>query len=198
MPQARWSGPRWCRGAGLLEVLVTVVVLSVGILGIAGLQFQSKQLQHEAIQRTYAAMLSHDILERLRANAGELPAAAVVVGGGTRGSEPTPNCIGSAVCTGFQLYQHDLWEWEQMMDGAAEVANGQSLGGLVAPTGCITGPAGGGTGSYTVAIAWRGQTPVEDPSASACGRGSGKYDDDEGNVDVYRRVLEIETYIDAG
>ena len=191
-------GPWRCRGVGLLEVLVTVVILSVGILGIAGLQFQSKRLQHEAIQRTYAAMLSHDIMERMRANAADLPTAAVVVGGGTISSEPSPNCTGTAVCTGFQLYQHDLWEWEQMMDGAAEVAGGQSLGGLVAPTGCITGPVGGGTGTYTVAIAWRGETRVSDPSASTCGQGSGKYDDDEGNVDIYRRVLEIETYIDAG
>lgn len=198
-PSPPGCAPRRCRGVGLLEVLVTVVILSVGILGIAALQFQSKRLQHEAIQRTYAAMLAHDILERLRANPSELPAAPVVVGGGTVGAEPTPTCVGLASqCTAFQLYQHDLWEWEQMMDGAAEVANGESLGGFVAPTGCITGPAGGGTGTYTVAIAWRGQTPVSDPAASTCGQGSGKYDDAEGNVDAYRRVLEVETYIDAG
>lgn len=196
LPRAALPGRS--RGVGLLEVLVTVVILSVGILGIAALQFQSKRLQHEGIQRTYATMLAHDILERLRANPSVLPGAAVVVGGGTIAAEPTPNCLGGTACTAFQLYQHDLWEWEQLMDGAGEVAGGESLGGLVSATGCISGPAGGGTGTYTVAIAWRGQTPVTDPSASACGQGSGKYDDAEGNIDAYRRVLELETYIDAG
>lgn len=57
--------PRTLRGATLIEVLVAVVVLSVGLLGIAALQLKGLQSAHAAFQRTVATIIAHDAVERL-------------------------------------------------------------------------------------------------------------------------------------
>ncbi len=189
--------PRSSHGMSLIEILVAVIVLSIGLLGIAALQIQSKRSNFEAIQRTTATMLTHEIVERMRNNASRLEDYLTTVGGGVITAAPTPNCSNTNPCTPQQLVQRDLWEWERAIDGAEEVAGGSETGGLVMPTGCITGPAGGGSGIYTVSLAWRGQNSIQDANPSGCGQGSGKYDDSPGD-NVYRRVLAINVFVDAG
>lgn len=55
-------------GFTLLEVLVTMVVLSLGLLGYAGLQMASIKNSASAYQRTQATILAYDIIDRMRAN----------------------------------------------------------------------------------------------------------------------------------
>lgn len=192
---------RHCRGTGLIEVMVTVVVLAVGLLGIAALQVQSKRSNFEAIQRTTATMLAHAIIERMRANPSALGTYLTdgdEVGGETITSEPSPDCSAGSPCSTVQLASHDVWDWEQSIDGASEAAGGNNTGGLVSPTACLTGPGGGGPGTYTVAIAWRGQNLLANPTTNACGEGSGKYDGPGGtDPDAFRRVLTFDVFIDT-
>lgn len=56
------------QGASLIEVLVTIVILAIGLLGIAGLQATSVQSNYSAYYRSQATLLAHDISERMRAN----------------------------------------------------------------------------------------------------------------------------------
>jgi type IV pilus assembly protein PilV len=55
-------------GLSLVEVLVTVVLVSIGLLGIAGLQLTSVRNTNSAGQRFQATVLAEDIVERMRAN----------------------------------------------------------------------------------------------------------------------------------
>ncbi|WP_373188286.1 type IV pilus modification protein PilV [Halopseudomonas sp.] len=55
-------------GFSLLEVLIAVLVLSVGILGMAGLQLNSMKFNQTATIRSQATVLSYDIADRMRAN----------------------------------------------------------------------------------------------------------------------------------
>ena len=101
----------------------------------------------------------------------------------------------SAACTDQQIALHDLYQVEQALLGSSEQLGGQLVGGVSAPRVCIDGPAGG-SGVYTVAIAWRGLTRLSNPTIHACGTGSGAYDASGGaDPDAYRRVLAISTYI---
>lgn len=59
-------------GFTLIEVLVALLVLSVGLLGIAGLQLTSLRSNHSAYLRSQATILAYDILERMRANRAQL------------------------------------------------------------------------------------------------------------------------------
>lgn len=181
-------------GFSLIEALVTVLVFSIGMLGVAGLQLTAKKANYEAVQRTTATLLAEDMIERLRANASQLSYfVGKEVTGSTISSEPTPTCTSTSLCTPAQLAAHDLWEWEQMLAGASERLGGTTTntGGLLEPTGCITSAAGGGAGIYTVAIAWRGSTKGSNPTSSACGEDVSRYDADN----AYRRVISLDVFI---
>lgn len=55
-------------GFSLIEVLVAVVILAIGLLGIAGLQATSIRNNNSAYLRSQATILAYDIIERMRAN----------------------------------------------------------------------------------------------------------------------------------
>ncbi len=195
------GGVKASRGFGLVEVLAAVAVLTFGLLGIAAIQVQAKRANYEAIQRTAASTLANDIIERMRANLGDLQTylnQGGQLGSGSIASAPSPDCSAGAPCSSYEVALRDLWEWEQALDGVQErTSGGADTGGLSAPTGCISGPGTGGTGLYRVAIAWRGQTSLANPSADDCGATTGRYDDGA-DANVFRRVLVVDTYIDAG
>lgn len=56
------------QGATLIEVLVAVVILSIGLLGLAGLQATSVQSNYSAYYRSQATLLAYDLGDRMRAN----------------------------------------------------------------------------------------------------------------------------------
>lgn len=62
------SFPNKQRGVGLLEVLISVLILAVGLLGLAGLQAQALKTNHSSFQRSQAVMLSYVIIDSMRAD----------------------------------------------------------------------------------------------------------------------------------
>lgn len=69
------------KGVGLIEVLIAVLVLSVGLLGMVAMQITAKRNSFEAAQRSIATGLSRDILERIRSNPGEVATYVSNLGG---------------------------------------------------------------------------------------------------------------------
>ena len=182
-------------GLSLIEVLVTTVVFSVGLLGVTGLNAVSQRASFEAVQRSVASELAYALLEDMRGNSAALPdyLAAGDLGQGSRGAEPAPTCDDPiAPCTAQELAIHGLWEWEQSLDGALETAAGVATGGLLAPTACIAGPVAGDAGVYTVSIVWRGTSELTDAALNNCGAGTGLY----GAGNTFRRMVVIQSYID--
>ncbi len=217
--QHKTTDPRQ-RGIGMIEILVTVFILAIGLLGIAGTQFMSKRANYEAVQRTTATLLANDILERMRANSAPTVAAAsklpqyVANGGGLGGGSFTKPDVPPAAGDTEAIMLYDLWEWEQAIDGTAtETTGAESTGGLVSPSACIyttADPAAvNKSGRYMVTIVWRGTAKLSDPVNPAnpvpavdpydCGRASGKYNntDDPDNpvVNAHRRILIVDTFI---
>jgi type IV pilus assembly protein PilV len=62
---------RSASGFTLLEVLIAVLVLSIGLLGLAGLQITSLKFNHSAYMRTAATNLAYDMADRMRVNRGQ-------------------------------------------------------------------------------------------------------------------------------
>ena len=182
-------------GFSLIEILVTLIIVTLGLLSSATLQALSKRGIYDAAQRTTAAHLAEDLLERMRGNPGALASyvPGATLGGGTLGATPGVDCGNATVtCTAAEMAAFDLWQWEQQLDGAFELDGSRATGGLVSPVACIQGPGFlGGNGEYTIAIAWRGMTALANPTAASCGEASGNYGDDN----EYRRVVTITTYI---
>lgn len=183
------------RGASLLEVLISVLIFSIGLLGLASLQITAKRANYEAQQRSTAAALAHGLLERMRANPVGLDnyVAVANLGGGSMGAAAAVDCsIAGANCAAHEIGVYDLWSFEQELDGAEEQRGASNTGGLADATACIFGPPGG-SGIYTIEIAWRGSAELEAPAAVACGLGLGRY----GDGDALRRVIQVTTFIGA-
>lgn len=184
-------------GVGLIEVLVTLVVFSLGMLSLAALQGVAKKANFDALQRTNASLMAYDLLERMRSNNQALASYvnAGDLGGGTRstvGSQVVIACRNiDAPCTREQIAAVDLTEWERMLDGNMETRGNEATGGLVGATACINGPVLGGSGGYSVTIAWRGVTAMTTPPGDPCGVGLGRY----GDNDELRRVIVVPTFI---
>lgn len=189
-------------GFTLIEVLITLIVLSIGLLGIAGLQILARKNSLDSMQRTSATYLAEFILARMRGNPDQLaaylvPNNAPLGSNGTANTNPRPTCENNGLCSPADLAVYDLWTWEMLMDGHPERINNQPAGGLLNPSGCITGPVGGGPGFYTVTVTWRGITPVGAGSTSlnGCGLTRGLYDDQTAGDGLYRRLVSITTYL---
>jgi type IV pilus assembly protein PilV len=182
------------RGFSLLELLVALIVFSVGLLAVAGLQTVSKQANFEGLQRTTASQISHGLLEDIRMNgdAINIYRTAGPIGSGSFGGEPAPNCRTGAECNSAQKAAHDLWFWEQVLDGNLETRGGVGTGGLMFPTLCVNGPAAGGPGIYRVTIAWRGTASITNAVNNPCGAATGNY----GDQNEFRRIIQVPTYID--
>jgi len=56
------------KGVGLIEVLVTLLILTISLLAMAGLQSRSLQFNHGAYLRSQANIMAYDILDRMRIN----------------------------------------------------------------------------------------------------------------------------------
>jgi type IV pilus assembly protein PilV len=97
----------WTRGFSLLEVLVAVLILSVGLLGIAGLQVTGLRYASAANMQYVASLQVLDMAERMRANMAGVSAGAYNSISGT-GSDP--GCISSS-CTASQMAATDAYQW---------------------------------------------------------------------------------------
>jgi len=104
-------------GFTLIEVLVAVVVLGIGLTGMAGLQIVSMRSAHQADQRTQATLLAYDILDRMRANVGAAQAGEYDTGM-TDDVSALALCFGTAAdCSPAELADHDRRQWRQTLNG---------------------------------------------------------------------------------
>lgn len=77
------------RGFTLIEVLIAILVLAVGLLGLAGLQVVSLKTNHNSYLRSQATYLAHDAIERMRANRVAALSGSYDIGYGANASGAT-------------------------------------------------------------------------------------------------------------
>jgi type IV pilus assembly protein PilV len=123
-PLSRRSPAHWTckRGFTLVEVLVSLVVLSVGLLGMAKLVLVSSHSNDSAYMRSQATVLGYQLLDSMRAN---LTAASAGTYGTALGVMPAapPSCNGTN-CTSDQLAQWDVYSWKQNLSTALPMGTG--------------------------------------------------------------------------
>ncbi len=178
-------------GSSLIEILVAVFIVSIGLLGVARMELFAKQSSFEAVQRTTASMIVHDMMAKIRANPSNLDSYTGTTVGDETLATPSMTC-NSTDCTSAEIATWDIYEWEQMLIGSSEKAGSTNTGGLANPRGCITSTASSGqAGEYTVAVAWRGNAALTNATSTTCGNGANLY----GTNEVYRRVITVTFYV---
>jgi type IV pilus assembly protein PilV len=137
-------------GLTLIETLVALVILSVGLLGIAALHVESVKSARSAMLRTKAVALASDMAEKMRANRAAAVAGQYIIGEGDAGTNR--NCaddddgVATVACTPLQMAEHDIWLWKR------RIANPQS--GLPGDAVATIASDGAPVPTFTITIAW--------------------------------------------
>jgi type IV pilus assembly protein PilV len=131
--------PNGARGFSLVEVMVALVVLSVGMIGLAALHGQSLSAGRTALFRSIAINLSADMADRIRVN--RLAQGAYAGGAANNNCDPAGG--GGVDCLPAQMAAHDLFMWNQAVQQLLPNGQGQVLfnNGTNPPT-------------YTINVSW--------------------------------------------
>lgn len=124
------------QGITIIEVLIAMLILAVGLLGMASLQVRAVSDTSNASYRSIAIYYANDMADRMRANGDGVTNGSY---NSVAGAAQAAACLTVAGCSSAQMAGHDKWEWLQNL--------GRSL------------PAGTGTlavngGVYTVNVSW--------------------------------------------
>ena len=109
-------------GFTLIEVMVALVVLSIGLLGIAKLVLFGVRANDSAYLRTQAVNLAYGVLDNMRGNNTVAQTGAYTVGLGPYGAPGQLCNVVATPCTGAQLAAYDLYLWKQQL--LASLPNG--------------------------------------------------------------------------
>lgn len=96
------------QGFTMVEILVTMVVLAVGLLGIAGLETVSMRMNQSAYFRTQASVIAQDIIGRMRANT---PGIQVDAYNGLPDPQRVSDCLTTTGCLPDEMANNDAFDW---------------------------------------------------------------------------------------
>lgn len=147
-------------GFSLIEVMVTIAILMIGLLGLAALQTNATIAEMEAYQRSQALVLVQDMADRIAANKNNANSYVVDDLG-----------LSTASCATLAGADLDKCEWGNKLAGAAETtAGGTKVGAMLGARGCITQPT---PRVYMITVAWQGMSKVGNSTPGApCGAGA--------------------------
>jgi len=136
-------------GFTLIEAMVSLVVLAVGMLGIAAMYIESLRSGHMSISYTNAVTLASDMADRIRANSLGLN-GYVGAGNGNGTAGGNNNCVNGPIdCTSGQMAADDLFWWYEDVKNLMPVGRSATVAVVnIAPV-----------NQYTITLAWpeRGQ-----------------------------------------
>ena len=130
-------------GFTLMEVLIALLILSIGLLGLASLQTNGLRSNQMASMRTNATLLANDIADRMRANPTGVDAQSYVIA--TSDADPVipvgETCEGTT-CTAAQMATYDLAQWR----GAVRALPGGTSAIVRTVTGAVV--------THTITVFW--------------------------------------------
>lgn len=130
-PHPVTSTPQRSYGFTILEVLIALIVLSIGLLGLAALQATGTRNIHGSYLRSQAVIQAYDIADRIRANLPGLKAGGYTSLSGIPSSHQ--DCTGTS-CSSQQMAEFDHFQWNTananlLPNGTGTVAIATGVGG---------------------------------------------------------------------
>jgi type IV pilus assembly protein PilV len=118
-PLLSLANRRRARGVTLIEVLVTMVIVAVGLLGLAGMQVRGLSIQKDAHGRALATQLALDIADRMRSNVSNVGDYAFGNPWSASYTAPGFTDCEAATCTPTQQATFDFQRWFARVRGGA-------------------------------------------------------------------------------
>jgi type IV pilus assembly protein PilV len=135
-------------GFTLIETMVALLVLSVGMIGVAALYGQALSASSTAGYRSQAIVLASELADRIRGNRA---ARTAYEGTPTNHSCDLPTGAGGVDCSPAEMAEHDMWLWQDEV--ARVLPSGQGTVDVDASVNPV---------SYTVTVSWAEPTS-DDP-----------------------------------
>lgn len=160
-----------CEGMTLLEVLISVVILAISLLGIASMLMVSNKANNSSYAKLQAVQAVYDIFDRIRANSeAALSGSYNISNIGSNGyptsvSSPSVLCNAS-VCNPSQLAQYDTWYWLTRV--VSQLPNGSG-----SVTSALSGVAGNTV--ITVTVQWDDSKAQNELGASSAASGTANF-----------------------
>lgn len=159
------SSKRVQQGVGLTEVMVALLLLSVGVLGFVALQVRASTAGGESFARTQAVAIFEDMAARVILNFGQINYYATA---GNWGNAGNLTACETADCTPAQLAQYDI---DNVINSAATLLpNGQ-----VALRECVDSAPG--NVHHCIFVSWDDTTPTVGGGDADCLTAAGRYRD---------------------
>lgn len=162
----------------MIEVLVSLIIVALGLLGLAGLQARALTAEFESYQRTQAILLASQMVDMIRmnrANKGSYMSISDATDGtgfiGTDDDGYEMDCDSPSTSV-----IRDLCLWNDALQGTSETKDGNAVGAMIGARGCILYdaateiPGTADSGIFTVAVAWQGNVETVPPSIN-CANG---------------------------
>lgn len=182
------------RGFSMIEVLVSLLIIAIGVLGAVALQTRAVQSGMESYQRTQALILVEDMVARVKNNKKLVSTCYAAIGRGTTGY--VGSGVSSAPSGCNALADDDIEAWHDLLLGAAETTGAagseQSVGGILNARGCIDPLTA--NGEYRISVAWQGLSKITSADADAknpCAKGSYEDEDLRRVVGVVVRITDL-------
>ncbi|MBZ2170105.1 MULTISPECIES: type IV pilus modification protein PilV [Marinobacter] len=135
------------KGFTLIEILVTLFILAIGLLGLASLLFEGMLNNQGAYLRTQASILAYDMADRMRANKDQATAYDNFTTDGA--STALPACASQAAgCSAAGLVDYDKAAWTRQIQNV-----GSNMTMIPGGIGTISHDAA--TNTYTISVQWQ-------------------------------------------
>lgn len=174
-------------GFSLLEVIITMAILAVGLLGLAGLQARAINAEADSFARAQAIMFANDLIDRMNANLAEVKTSTSAAtgynqqsSGGVKvefGTGYSNDCITvsnntaalQATCCAAKstTVARDLCEWDLALKGIGEAVGTSKVGGMNGARACVFNT--GTAGIFQVDVVWQGRDIGVAPADNTCG-----------------------------
>ncbi len=144
----------------MIEVLITILIISVGLLGVAAMQAEALKSGNDGILRSKAVTAVADISDRIRANISGLANYQLALGPVPNPIPVLPDCA-AAPCTDVAMAQYDMNQWL--------AALGDPAAGLPGARAAIVQPVAGvdPTGLLTITVQWTDRLQRGEAAATA-------------------------------
>jgi len=143
-------------GFAMMEVLVTIIVIAIGAMGLAGLQLTSMKFNKESAIRSKATLLAIELSDRMRSNMAGVKAGYYTENNGytaaitSLAAITAPSCGTTTDCTSANLANLDLSDWRTSI-----------LASLPQGTGAIVPVGNNDAYAYDIVVMWKEKSLVD-------------------------------------
>lgn len=174
-------------GFSLLEVILTMAILAVGLLGLAGLQARALNAEADSFSRAQAMMLANELADRMLSNLAEVTTSTSAATGYNQqdassvktvfGTGYNNDCItvanntaalqASCCAAKASMAARDLCEWDLAIKGIGEAIGSTKVGAMTSARACVFNT--GTAGVFQIDVVWQGRDIGVVPSDNSCG-----------------------------